>query len=112
MSQKRSVKFVCTGESGKRNVRAELIEGWRGGSDEVIAGLRQVDRNTETVQRQQTMKDLHVKYPKQMERRIHRTGEGGGVGGGGAGEELKPLSKTHLSASVSLELGTRRLSVR
>lgn len=37
----------------------------------MIAGLRQVDTNKETVQRQQTMKDLHVKYPKQTGRQIH-----------------------------------------
>lgn len=37
----------------------------------MIAGLRQVDTNKETVQGQQTMKDLHVKYPKQTGRQIH-----------------------------------------
>lgn len=36
----------------------------------MIAVLRQVNTNKETVQ-QQTMKDLHVKYPKQTGRQIH-----------------------------------------
>lgn len=50
------------------------------------------------------MKDLHVKYPKQTGRQIH-------LKSGGGGDELNPCYKTHLSASVSLELGTTCLSV-
>lgn len=64
--QKKS-EIVCMDESGESKVQVKLIEG---GSDEVIAELRQVDTNKETVQ-QQTMKDLHVKYPKQTGRQIH-----------------------------------------
>lgn len=43
---------------------------------EEFAALRQVDTNIEVVWRQQTMKDLHVKYPKQRGRHITLYSEG------------------------------------
>lgn len=43
---------------------------------EEFAALRQVDTNIEMVRRQQTMKDLHVKYPKQRGLRIILSSEG------------------------------------
>lgn len=45
------------------------VKGLRPGNSDLMveefATLRQVDTNIEMVRRQQTMKDLHVKYPKQ-----------------------------------------------
>lgn len=60
--------------------KQHFVKGLRPGNSDLMVeeftALRQVDTNIEMVWRQQTMKDLHVKYPKQRGLHIILSSEG------------------------------------